>query len=192
LCAGHAQQFGGESPLPKRDLEAAIAAGVFRSDLFYRLNVFPIVIPPLRERREDIPILVEYFIDRFARKAGKSFQAVDKKSLDLLQAYPWPGNIRELQNVIERSSIVASDDIFSVDEAWLSEKSFQPPSQAQVSRPMEGESRDEKEIIEAALAESRGRVSGPLGAAAKLGIPRSTLESRIRALKIRKTRFKFG
>ena len=175
-----------------RDLEAAIAAGTFRSDLFYRLNVFPIEIPPLRERREDIPLLVGYFIERYARKAGKVFQAVNKKSLDLLQAYPWPGNIRELQNVIERSLIISSGDIFSVDEAWLSKGSAQPPSQVQVSQPMEGHSPGEREIIEAALADSRGRVSGPMGAAAKLGIPRSTLESRIRALKIRKTRFKFG
>src|SRR6202034_3607353 len=107
-----------------RDLEAAIAAGTFRSDLFYRLNVFPIEMPPLRERREDIPLLVEYFIDRFARQAGKSFRAVNKKSLELLQSYPWPGNIRELQNVIERSVIVCDTETFSVDESWLSR---QPP-----------------------------------------------------------------
>jgi PAS domain S-box-containing protein len=175
-----------------RNLEAAIAAGMFRSDLFYRLNVFPIEMPPLRDRKEDIPLLVGYFIERYARKEGKSFQAVEKKSLDLLQCYPWPGNIRELQNVIERSSIVSSGDIFSVDESWLSKEWSQPPSQAQASRPIEGESSGERQIIEAALAESRGRVSGPLGAAAKLGIPRSTLESRIKALKIHKTRFKFG
>jgi DNA-binding NtrC family response regulator len=165
---------------------------MFRSDLFYRLNVFPIEMPPLRERREDIPLLVGYFIERYARKVGKKFQKVNKNSLDLLQTYPWPGNIRELQNVIERSLIVSSGDIFSVDESWLSKESSQPPPQVQVSRPMEGESPVEREIIEAALAESRGRVSGPLGAAAKLGVPRSTLESRIKALKIRKSQFKFG
>jgi transcriptional regulator with GAF, ATPase, and Fis domain len=175
-----------------RDLEAAIAAGMFRSDLFYRLNVFPIEIPPLRDRREDIPLLVGYFIERYARKVGKSFQAVNKKSLELLQSYPWPGNIRELQNVIERSLIVSSGDIFSVDESWLSKESSQPPSQVQVSRPMEGESRGEREIIEAALAESRGRIAGPSGAAAKLRIPPSTLESKIKVLKIRKSQFKFG
>jgi PAS domain S-box-containing protein len=175
-----------------RDLKAAIATGMFRSDLFYRLNVFPIEIPPLRERKEDIPLLVGYFIERYARKIGKKFQKIDKNSLDLLQTYAWPGNIRELQNVIERSLIVSSGDIFSVDESWLSKESSQLPSQVQLSRPMEGDSQGEREIIEAALAESRGRVSGPLGAAAKLGIPRSTLESRIKALKIRKTRFKFG
>jgi PAS domain S-box-containing protein len=175
-----------------RDLKAAIAAGMFRSDLFYRLNVFPIEIPSLRERREDIPVLVEYFIDRYARKAGKSFQAVNKRSLNLLQSYPWPGNIRELQNVIERSLIISSGDIFSVDEAWLSKESSQPPSQVQASRPMEDESHGEREIIEAALAESRGRIAGPSGAAAKLRIPPSTLEHKIKALKIRKSQFKFG
>jgi PAS domain S-box-containing protein len=175
-----------------RDLQAAIAAGMFRSDLFYRLNVFPIEMPPLRERREDIPLLVEYFIDRFARKSGKTFQAVNKKSLDLLQSYPWPGNIRELQNVIERSSIVSSGDIFSVDESWLSKESSQSSPQVQVSPPMPGESRGEREIIEAALAESRGRIAGPSGAAAKLRIPPSTLEYKIKVLKIRKSQFKFG
>jgi formate hydrogenlyase transcriptional activator len=175
-----------------RDLKAAIATGMFRSDLFYRLNVFPIEMPPLRERREDIPLLVGYFIERYARKIGKKFQKVNKNSLDLLQTYPWPGNIRELQNVIERSLIVSSGDIFSVDESWLSKESSQPPSRIQLSPPMDGDSQGEREIIEAALAESRGRVSGPSGAAAKLGVPRSTLESRIKALKIRKTQFKFG
>jgi PAS domain S-box-containing protein len=174
-----------------RDLDAAISAGTFRSDLFYRLNVFPIEIPPLRERREDIPMLVEYFIDRYARKAGKTFQALNKRSLDLLQSYSWPGNIRELQNVIERSLIVSSGDIFSVDEAWLSKESSQPPSQVQVLRPLEGESGGEREIIEAALAESRGRIAGPSGAAAKLQIPPSTLEYKIKTLKISKNQFKF-
>ena len=172
-----------------RDLEAAIAAGTFRSDLFYRLNVFPIEMPSLRERREDIPLLVEYFIDRFARQAGKSFQAVNKKSLDLLQSYPWPGNIRELQNVIERSVIVCETENFSVDESWLSR---QPPATVPSSglEPLRKLPSQEKEIIEAALSESGGRVYGPSGAAAKLGIPRSTLEHKIRSLKINKNRFK--
>jgi transcriptional regulator with GAF, ATPase, and Fis domain len=172
-----------------RDLEAAIAAGTFRSDLFYRLNVFPIEMPSLRERREDIPLLVEYFIDRFARQAGKSFQAVNKKSLDLLQSYPWPGNIRELQNVIERSVIVCETENFSVDESWLSR---QPPVAVPSSglEPLRKLPSQEKAIIEAALSESGGRVYGPSGAAAKLGIPRSTLEHKIRSLKINKNRFK--
>jgi PAS domain S-box-containing protein len=171
-----------------RDLEAAIAAGVFRSDLFYRLNVFPIELPSLRERKEDIPVLVEYFIDRFARKAGKRFQAVNKKSLDLLQSYPWPGNIRELQNVIERSVIVCETENFSVDESWLSR---QPPVAERNAAPalFKPVPSHEKAIIEAALSECGGRVYGPSGAAAKLGIPRSTLESKIRSLKIDKNRF---
>ncbi len=172
-----------------RDLEAAIAAGTFRSDLFYRLNVFPIEVPSLRERRDDIPLLVEYFIDRFARQAGKSFRAVNKKSLDLLQSYPWPGNIRELQNVIERSVIVCETENFSIDESWLSR---QPPVPVPRSglEPLRKLPSEEKEIIEAALRESGGRVYGPSGAAAKLGIPRSTLEHKIRSLRINKNRFK--
>jgi transcriptional regulator with GAF, ATPase, and Fis domain len=172
-----------------RDLEGAIAAGMFRSDLYYRLNVFPIEMPPLRERREDIPLLVEYFIDRFARKAGKGFQTLNRKSLALLESYPWPGNIRELQNVIERSVIVCETENFSVDERWLSR---QPPateanSGLGVLRKLPSQ---EKAIIEAALRESGGQVYGPGGAASKLGMPRSTLESKIRSLKINKNRFK--
>ena len=172
-----------------RDLGAEIAVGTFRSDLFYRLNVFPIEVPPLRERREDIPVLVEYFIDRFARKAGKSIRSVNKKSLELLQSYPWPGNIRELQNVIERSVIVCDTENFSVDESWLS---WQPPRSEPTSRPELSRklTSREKEMIEAALRESGGRVSGPSGAAIKLGIPGSTLDSKIRSLKIDKNRFK--
>jgi formate hydrogenlyase transcriptional activator len=172
-----------------RDLEAAIAAGTFRNDLFYRLNVFPIEMPSLRDRREDIPMLVEYFIDRFAREAGKSFQAVNKKSLELLQSYPWPGNIRELQNVIERSVIVCETEHFSVDESWLSRqpRSTGPKSQLEIAQKLASQ---EKEMIEAVLSECGGRVFGPSGAAAKLGMPRSTLESKIRSLKINKRRFK--
>jgi PAS domain S-box-containing protein len=177
-----------------RDLHAAISAGAFRSDLYYRLHVFPIEIPPLRERKQDIPLLVEYFIDRYARKAGKKITTVDKKTLQLLESYPWPGNIRELQNVIERSIIVCETENFSVDESWLSKDTLPPTPRTTESGAVkvEVEPRSEREIIEAALAETRGRVSGQSGAAARLGIPRSTLESRIRALKINKTRFKFG
>jgi PAS domain S-box-containing protein len=172
-----------------RDLEAAITAGSFRRDLFYRLNVFPIEIPPLRERKQDIPMLVEYFIDRFARKAGKQVRQVNRKTLDLLQSYPWPGNIRELQNVIERSVIVCESENFSVDESWLSPQPLasEPKSQPELPRKLAAQ---EKEMIEAALRESGGQVSGPSGAAAKLGLPGSTLESKIRSLKINKTRFK--
>jgi PAS domain S-box-containing protein len=192
------ERVGGERRIPSnvrviaatnRDLEAAVAAGSFRSDLFYRLNVFPVEVPPLRDRKEDIPLLVEYFIDRYARKAGKGFRGVNKKSLDRLQSYRWPGNIRELQNIIERSVIVCESENFSVDESWLSSQSFaeEPKSNVALSDLLAAK---EKETIEAALRECGGRVSGPSGAAAKLGMPRSTLESKIRSLDVDKTRFK--
>jgi formate hydrogenlyase transcriptional activator len=158
--------------------------------LFYRLHVFPIDLPSVRERREDIPLLVEYFIDRYARKAGKKIKRVNKKTLELLQSYPWPGNIRELQNVIERSMILCETEIFSVDENWLPQPPpLTPESKQQVELPRRLLVQ-EKDLIEAALKESRGRIFGPNGAAAKLGIPRSTLESKIRSLKINKNRFK--
>jgi DNA-binding NtrC family response regulator len=171
-----------------RDLQAAMAAGTFRSDLFYRLNVFPIELPPLRRRKEDIPLLVEHFVDRYASKAGKKIQGVSDDTLTMFQSYPWPGNIRELQNVIERSVIVCETEILTVDESWLS----RGPLSAQLSG--EGLScrlaAQEIEMIDAALTEAGGRVSGPKGAAAKLGIPSSTLESKIKSLKISKHRFK--
>ena len=172
-----------------RDLQAAIIAGSFRSDLFYRLQVFPIEIPPLRERRDDIPLLVEYFIDRYARKAGKHFKKVEKRTLQVLQSYPWPGNIRELQNVIERSVILCESDIFSIDESWLPLPLPATESKRHIELPRRLEAQ-EKNMIEEALKASRGRVFGPTGAAAKLGVPRSTLESKIKALKIDKNRFK--
>ncbi|MGA8221232.1 MAG: sigma 54-interacting transcriptional regulator [Candidatus Acidiferrales bacterium] len=172
-----------------RDLQVAIRAGSFRSDLFYRLNVFPIEIPSLRERGEDIPLLVEYFIDRYARKAGKNIREINKNTLELLQSYPWPGNIRELQNVIERSVLLCETDIFSIDQSWLPQQplSTEPRNQVALSPSLLAQ---EKNMIEAALKESRGRVFGPAGAAAKLGVPRSTLESKIRSLKIDKNRFR--
>jgi formate hydrogenlyase transcriptional activator len=172
-----------------RDLQAAISAGSFRSDLFYRLNVFPIEIPPLRERKEDIRLLVEYFIDRYARKAGKHVTTVEKRTLQVLQSYPWPGNIRELQNVIERSVIVCETANFSVDESWLSHQPRERKAESQLYL-SEKVAAQEKEIIEAALRECQGRVSGLSGAAAKLGIARSTLESKIQSFKINKNRFR--
>jgi len=172
-----------------RALQAAICAGSFRSDLFYRLNVFPIEIPTLRERKQDIPLLVEYFIHRYARKAGKPIRGVSKKTLESLQSYPWPGNIRELQNVIERSVILCDTEIFSIDESWLPKQPLltHPGNPTELPQTLDAQ---EKSMIEAALKESRGRVFGPTGAAAKLGIPRSTLESKIRSLKIDKNRFR--
>jgi len=174
-----------------RDLPAAIAAGTFREDLFYRLNVFPIEIPPLRQRREDIPMLVQYFIDRYARELGKNIRTASKETLGLFQSYTWPGNIRELRNVIERSIIVCDTESFSVDESWLSRQPqrAQPTSQLELSQRLAAE---EKQAIEAALTESGGRVFGPLGAAVRLGIARSTLDSKIKTLKIDKNRFKLS
>ncbi len=191
------ERVGGNQPIradvrvisaTNRDLKAAMASGAFRSDLFYRLSVFPIEIPPLRERKDDIPILVEYFIDRYATEAGKKIRYVSKESMELLQSYPWPGNVRELQNVIERSVILCETETFSIDESWLSHDTDQtvPASQPLVQML----TTQEKALIETALAETHGQVSGPTGAAAKLSMRPSTLESKIRTLKINKHRFK--
>ena len=164
-----------------RDLEAAVAAGTFRQDLYYRLNVFPIRVPPLRERVDDIPLLVEYLIERYAKKAGKSIRTIKKHTLALFQAYDWPGNVRELQNVIERAVVLCDGGTFSIDESWLKAKPAAPgPTLAA----------GEKSLIEAALTASRGRISGLSGAAVKLGIPRQTLESKIKALHIDKLSFR--
>src|ERR1700758_1549307 len=171
-----------------RDLQGAIVEGRFREDLFYRLNVFPIEVPPLRERKEDIPLLVQYFAERYASKAGKNITSINKKSMEALQSYTWPGNIRELQNVIERSVVICDTDTLFVDESWLGRRT---PVAAEAALPLtEKLSVQERQMIEAALADSNGRVSGPRGAAAKLGIPQSTLDSKIKALKIDKQRFR--
>jgi len=192
------ERVGGRQPIhvdvrvvaaTNRDLKAAVANGTFRDDLYYRLNVFPLEMPPLRARRADIPLLVEYFIDRYGRKAGKNIRSVDKKTLQLLQSYPWPGNIRELQNIIERSVIVCETEIFAVDESWLSQQAHDGRSGGKLHLSQKLAAK-EKEVIEEALRESQGRVFGPSGAAAKLGIARSTLESKIQSLNINKKRFK--
>src|SRR5580704_2454825 len=174
-----------------RDLETAIAKGTFRSDLFYRLSVFPIEVPSLRERKDELLMLVEYFVGQYARRVGKTIRSIDKKTLELFQSYDWPGNIRELQNVIERSVILTSGDVLSVDEFWLPKRSSSDSSQLQRSLMSEDERSEERKLIEAALAKSRGRVYGPGGAAAKLGIPPSTLGSKIKKLKISLSRFRF-
>ncbi|MGH9425357.1 MAG: sigma-54 interaction domain-containing protein, partial [Terriglobia bacterium] len=178
-----------------RDLKAAVDRGVFRQDLFYRLNVFPIQMPSLRERVDDIPLLVEYLIERYAKGAGKKIRNIKKKTLELFQAYHWPGNIRELQNVIERAVILSDGETFSVDETWLKWESngLAGPTVPFTVTLAEGErelAQREREMIEAALAECHGRISGPSGAAAKLGIPRQTLESKIKNLGINKHKFK--
>jgi transcriptional regulator with GAF, ATPase, and Fis domain len=191
------ERVGGTRVLPtdvrviaatNRDLRVAIASGTFRADLFYRLNVFPIEVPPLRQRKEDIPMLVEYFVKRYAEKASKQITKIDKNTMELCQSYPWPGNIRELQNIIERSVILCSGDTLWIDAAWLTTDVKSP--QPEVSAPLpEALQTQEREIIEAALAASGGRVAGPNGAAAKLGIPRSTLDSKIKQLKIHKHKY---
>jgi formate hydrogenlyase transcriptional activator len=178
-----------------RDLEAAVAAGTFRQDLFYRLNVFPIRVPSLRERKDDIPLLVEYLVERYAKRAGKKISHIKKKTLDLFQAYDWPGNIRELQNVVERAVILCDGETFSVDETWLPRKSNQLSGRQVSSTGVLADDKKEfaereRKAIAAALAECHGRVSGPHGAAAKLGIPHQTLASKIESLGIDKRQFK--
>ena len=191
------ERVGGSRPIridvrviaaTNRDLHTAIAERAFRSDLFYRLNVFPVEIPPLHERPTDIPILVEYFVHRLSKRAGKKITGISSKTLELLQSYPWPGNIRELQNVIERAVIVSDGELLTVDSRWLAGRSTPSPASKQPLGDALGER--ERAMIEGALAETKGRVSGPSGAAAKLGLPRSTLESKIRSLGLNKNRFK--
>ena len=175
-----------------RDLNVAQADGTFRSDLFYRLNVFPIHVPPLRERREDIDMLLEYFLHRYAKQVGKVFRSVDKHTSDLFRDYPWPGNIRELQNVIERSVILSPDNVFCVDNSWLPAIPRSQSNRKMLDDGNDDDSQRERDLIESALTQSRGRITGPTGAASILGLPPSTLDSRIKKLNIRKKRFKLG
>ena len=191
------QRVGSSEPLAvdvrvlaatNRDLKSAVDGGTFRRDLFYRLNVFPIHLPSLRERADDIPLLVEYLIDRYANKAGKKFKDTTSKTLELLQGYHWPGNIRELQNIIERAVILCDGETFSIDETWLKRES--PAVSGSIVPLVTTLVEHEKEMIEAALAQCKGRVSGPSGAAHKLGIPRQTLDARILSLGINKHRFR--
>jgi formate hydrogenlyase transcriptional activator len=198
------ERVGNSHPIPvdvrvlaatNRDLDDAVTAGTFRQDLFYRLNVFPIHVPSLRERADDIPLLVGYLIERYARKAGKRIRKISRSALTLFQAYDWPGNIRELQNVIERAVILCDGDTFSVDETWLTRDSRTAagpsiPIGSSLPQQHRHQSDTERQMIEAALAATRGRIAGPNGAAAKLGIPRQTLDSKITALGIDKHRFK--
>jgi formate hydrogenlyase transcriptional activator len=190
------ERMGSTQPVPidvrviaatNRDLEAAVEAGSFRRDLFYRLNVFPIRMPSLHERVEDIPLLVAYLAQRYAGKMGKKISAIDKRTLELFQTYHWPGNVRELQNVVERAVILCEGATLAVDENWLPRTA---PGPAPSGVALASLADQEREMIENALTQTRGRVSGPLGAATRLGIPRSTLESRIKSLNINKHRFR--
>lgn len=190
------ERVGGSHPIPidvrviaatNRDLRAAVDAGAFRLDLFYRLNVFPIQLPPLRERPEDILALVKYFIHRYSRDAGRKIRNIERKTLEWLQAYDWPGNIRELQNMVERAVILCDGETFSIDKTWVEPKRPaipKPPIPLSTALGTQ-----EREMIEAALEESRGRIAGPAGAAGKLGMPRTTLESKLKSLRIDKRRF---
>jgi formate hydrogenlyase transcriptional activator len=191
------ERVGGNKPIPldvrilaatNRNLKAAITAGTFREDLFYRLNVFPIQIPSLRERIDDIPLLVTYLVERYAKKASKRISAIQDETLGLFQAYEWPGNIRELQNVIERAVVLCESETFSVDQTWLKpEEQRLSPTSLDLSTAL---AKHEKELIESALADCGGQTGGPAGAAVKLGLPRQTLDSRIKALGINRHRFK--
>ena len=191
------ERVGGNQPIlvdvrvltaTNKDLSAAVAEGSFRQDLFYRLNVFPIQVPALRDRVNDIPLLVEYLVDRYAKKAGKRIRSISKDTLNLFQNYDWPGNIRELQNVIERAVILCDGEIFCVDASWLTPVA--PKTTASSVPLIEDLTEREKVMIENALRESGGLVSGPTGAAAKLRLPRQTLESKIRKLGIDRHRLK--
>ena len=198
------ERVGGKEPIKvdvriiaatNRDLNAAQTNGTFRSDLFYRLNVFPIHVPPLRERREDIAMLLQYFLRRYANQIGRVFRSIDKQTLDFFHDYQWPGNIRELQNVVERSVILSPDDVFCVDSSWLpsipcSQRTHRKKQAHDTSG--DDDAQYERDIIESALGQSRGRISGPRGAAVRLGLSPSALDARINKLKIRKNRFKLG
>ena len=191
------ERVGGNQTVPvnvrvlaatNKDLLAAVADGTFRQDLFYRLNVFPIRLPALRERVDDIPLLVEYLVEQYSRKAGKRIRSISKHTLDLFQEYEWPGNVRELQNVVERAVILCDGDVFCVDPSWLVPASANPTTP---TIPLIADLAErEKTMIENALREAEGLISGPTGAAAKLGMPRQTLESKIRKLGINRYRFK--
>jgi formate hydrogenlyase transcriptional activator len=189
------ERVGGTKPVPvdvrviaatNCDLPAAIQAGKFRLDLFYRLNVFPIEVPPLRARREDILPLTRYFIELYAAKVGKRIRSIEKRTAQLLKAYSWPGNIRELQNVVERSTILCDGDTLFVEEEWLRTETAPPP------RLRSSLTSQERETIEDAPVESGGRISGQRGAARKLGTARTTLESKIRSLRVDKHPYRFG
>ena len=191
------ERVGGAQPIPvdvrvlaatNSDLGAAVSAGIFRMDLYYRLNVFPIHMPPLRERTDDILALARHFIELYATKTKKKFRTIDRQSLECLQSYEWPGNVRELQNVVERSVILCNGDTFSIDERWMRQEQRRAPQQpATIAAALVNQ---EKQLIEAALEESRGRIAGPFGAAGKLGMPRTTLQSKIKNLQINKSQFK--
>ena len=173
-----------------RNLEEMIAENLFRSDLFYRLNVFPVETPPLRERPDDIPLLVRHFVRKFADQMSKRVDAISSEAMTALMQYSWPGNVRELQNIVERAVVVHERGKLTIRQSWLAGGSFGSVSSAQI--PAVSFSQGDRDMIGLALAKAKGRVSGPAGAAAMLGVPPSTLESRIRSLNINKYQFKMA
>jgi PAS domain S-box-containing protein len=190
------ERVGGNRPIrvdvrvlaaTNRDLDAATEDGIFRKDLYYRLNVFPIRVPPLRERADDIPLLVEYLVDRYSRTMGRRFRSVSRRTLQLLQSYPWPGNVRELQNVIERAVIVGDGETFHVDASWFTRAALTAKTSASLATDL---AQRERSIIEETLRQAKGLIGGPAGAAARLGLPRQTLESKLRKLGIDRHRFR--
>jgi formate hydrogenlyase transcriptional activator len=191
------ERVGGNRPIrvdvrvlaaTNRDLTASVDEGAFRKDLFYRLNVFPIEVPSLRDRADDIPLLLEHLVDRYAKALGKRIRSISRQTLQLFQSYDWPGNVRELQNVIERAVVLCDTESFHVDSSWL-KASSRPPSSSSVAL-AEDLAQRERSMIEQALREANGQISGPTGAAARLGMPRQTLESKIKKLRINRYRFK--
>jgi formate hydrogenlyase transcriptional activator len=178
------ERVGGHQAIPvdvrviaatHRDLTAGTREGRFRCDLFFRLNVFPIQVPPLRDRREDIPDLVRHFLHHFGRRLGKSVSTVSPSVLQLLTAYHWPGNVRELENIVERAIIVSTGDTLQVDPLWLQTA---PPAHTPGARP--GLAELERQAILDALERCRGRIYGPGGAAALLGLKPTTLYGKLR------------
>jgi formate hydrogenlyase transcriptional activator len=172
-----------------RNLDQAVEQGFFRADLFYRLSVFPLHLPPLRDRRDDIPLLVECLLRRIEHRLGRRFGGVEPESLDRLSRCGWPGNIRQLQNVLERSAILCDQEVLYVPPAFTSDASPSPHQPSALEHALD---ENESHLIADALERAGGRVSGPDGAAASLGIPASTLESKIRRLKIDKYRYRTG
>jgi formate hydrogenlyase transcriptional activator len=170
-----------------RDLDADVEARQFRADLYYRLNVFRIHLPPLRDRCEDIPALVRHTLIDVERRVGRRFAAIEPASLERMSAYSWPGNIRELQNVVEESAILCDDATLHVPTSLLLQRALAPAPASRLDAMLEA---SEQQMIEDALTASGGRIAGRAGAAALLGVPPSTLESKIRRLRIDKFRFR--
>jgi formate hydrogenlyase transcriptional activator len=190
------ERLGGSEPIrvdvrivaaTNRDLTEEIRAGRFRSDLYHRLNVFPLRLPPLRERPEDIPLLAAHFTAKHGERFGRTISRIDRRSLKLLEAHRWPGNVRELENVIERAIILSRDGTLRIERDSLPISGLLGNIDGNMD---DGLRRQEREAIEAALRVSAGRIAGPSGAAKALGLPPSTLDLRIKRLGIDKFQYR--